>query len=765
MILRYGLLAAALILGGTTMLADAKLEPLLIENAWLIVTVAPDTGLFQIKEKSGGRTVVKDGQCLAGRMPVKQRALTDAVFGQGQSIDYAGASITLFKDLPFAIFRAALSNSTSVALTSNRVEMLSFTVEIGSPVKDLKILGTGGLSAPSAGVGSYSWLAVAEPATRRGVVTGWLTHNRASGIVFPKLQGDALRLSARADYGCLRLTPGAIAPMETLVVGYFEDARSGLEAYADAIAKVYQIKLPPQPNGHCTWYYAKALNERELPRLAEFTRKELAPFGYDFIQLDDGWQAGLKQNGPAKDFSTYAKNGPYKTKGMQDAAKAMQQQGQRPGLWLIPFAGTDEDPAFAERQHWFAKHTKDNKPYKVKWGGTCLDLTLPEVQSYLHDVIQRIVKEWGFSYLKLDGLWTGMATGIVYVNDGYREDNLGNAVFSNPDKTNVEAYRDGLKIVREAAGAETFILGCNVAQNMRTYGASFGLVDAMRVGPDNGSEWFLRGEYRLMAGPKTGTRSYFLNRRVWYNDPDPVFVRSSMPLNHAQLICSWVALAGQLVATSDNLMRLPPERLDMLRRIVPAHQATARPVDLFEEPVARIWLVTDEHTAVRRDVIGLFNWDDQDYRFDYPLKKIGLTDGTYVGFDYWGNRFVTPFQDKLELTLSPQACLVLAVRPTSDRPQLISTSRHVTQGMVDVLAEQWDGAGQTLSGVSQVVANDPYELRIILPAGYALRSAVAGGTAAQTTVEGQGLRVMFPETASGDVAWQIQFDKVQNPRK
>ena len=44
-------------------------------------------------------------------------------------------------------------------------------------------------------------------------------------------------------------------------------------------------------------------------------------------------------------------------------------------------------------------------------------------------------------------------------------------------------------LVRDAAGPNVFFLGCNTPQNMRVYGGSFGLLDAMRIGPDNGTGW------------------------------------------------------------------------------------------------------------------------------------------------------------------------------------------------------------------------------------------------------------------------------------
>ena len=53
-----------------------------------------------------------------------------------------------------------------------------------------------------------------------------------------------------------------------------------------------------------------------------------------------------------------------------------------PGLWLMPFAGTWNDPFFAGHQEWFAKR-EDGTPFDTNWGGSCLDMTRPDVQEYV----------------------------------------------------------------------------------------------------------------------------------------------------------------------------------------------------------------------------------------------------------------------------------------------------------------------------------------------------------------------------------------------
>src|SRR5271168_1470783 len=101
-------------------------------------------------------------------------------------------------------------------------------------------------------------------------------------------------------------------------------------------------------------------------------------------------------------------------------------------------------------------------------------------------------------------------------------------------------------MIRDAAGADVFILGCCAPQNMRSYAGSFGLVDAMRVGPDNGGNW----ESWKQASPDFGSRNYHLNGRIWWCDPDPIYVRTNIPLASARCIASWNAIAGEMISLS-----------------------------------------------------------------------------------------------------------------------------------------------------------------------------------------------------------------------
>jgi len=84
-----------------------------------------------------------------------------------------------------------------------------------------------------------------------------------------------------------------------------------------------------------------------------------------------------------------------------------------------------------------------------------------------------------------------------------------------------------------------------------------------------------------------------------------------------------------LSASSDGFAELPPERLDLLRRTMPSHGLQARPADLFEEAIPRVWMVSKGD----RHVVGLFNWSDRE-----AVIAPSLDPGKqYIAYEYWSN--------------------------------------------------------------------------------------------------------------------------------
>ena len=633
-----------------------------------------------------------------------------------------------------------------------------------------RAMGTGGLTNLAETVGSYAFLALADPATRKGYVAAWLTDEWASGSVFYGAGG----LSYLAEYGPMRAGRDATRKVDTLVLGAFDDCRLGLEAYADAVAARHAIVLPRQISGFCTWYCdkggygnPKGYGACDETQTREFIDKVvslgLGRWGFDYYQIDDKWQDGKERHGPAMLFSHTRPNGPYPN-GMKPTVDAIVSRGIRAGLWYMPFSGDPDEPWWAERTNLFVKSAVDapparyrlrqrkGAPYMTPFGSGALDMSNPAAIDYVKETIARITREWGFRLIKFDGMYSGMAVDLGH-GRAYVPDDIGNQVFHDPEVSNVQAFRRGLRAMREAMSTGTQLLACNVKQHARGIAASYGLVEMLRIGGDNGPiDTFPQ---RYMAGPLDGSPRYFLNGRVWYNDPDPVYVRDAVPIGRARLMASWTALGGLLYNFSDWLPWLSEKRIEILKRTMAPHRKPrqVRPVDYFDRTIPNVWKLTDSDCAV----FGLYNWStNAALTVDYPAAFCDLDpEKTYVGFDFWGNAPVAPFKGRLVFAVPQDDCRVIAVCEfDGTRPVVVSTSRHVASPIFDVADESWDASALVLSGVSTTVTGELYELRIIVPEGLDVASAGEGDV--RPVREGRLLRLRFANPMEIQ-PWRIAF--------
>lgn len=743
----------ALVLAGVWVseLCAAELE---IKNRFLAVRYDQASQSFTVKGLAQDLTFLTDAK-LEGKAKVAGRDRIVVTQNDGTT------TLELRPDQPWLFLTKELVNHTGTNADHQRIVPIAFQIDLHKAVTQLRTMGTAGLTEPDKNPGSYLFLTCADPETRRGVVAGWVTEDRGSGVLFSGVREDHVRFTAAIDHGHLLVPPGKSARLETLAIGLFDDARIGEEKYADLIKDYYKIHLRPIPSAYCSWYAEKhgmAGDEASTIEIARFAAKELKPFGFNVVQVDDEWQDGPKLNGPRRGFDRVRPDGPYKN-GMAPVAAEVNKTGMAFGLWWLPFARNYPSPEYKNRQDWFVK--RDNgKPYDTDWGGTCLDLTHPQVQKQLAD-IAKLYRSWGVKYYKMDGLWTGAACEQIYVNDGYKEDHFGNnQPFHNPLVSNIESYRNGLRLLRQSAGNDVFFSGCCIAQNMREL-CAIGLVDAMRIGPDYNADGA-----GIRTGPTRGSRLYFLNGRVWWNDPDPALLRASgsamgsgsVTMDQARLGASWVGMSGQIFLISDWLPDLPAERLDILKRCLPSHPATARPVDYFDSALPKIWLVN----SGQRAVLGLYNWETNQATLACSSGKAGLDQTkTYHAFDFWNDRVLPDFKGDFSYDLSSQSCRIVAVRADEGHPVVVSTSRHVTQGIMDLTDEKWNGS--QLSATSEMVAGDTYEVRIAgtekwkpgsITASTSLRNDL---TFTEIDTDSGWLRVKFSPTKSAKVKWRVNF--------
>ena len=539
------------------------------------------------------------------------------------------------------------------------------------------------------------------------------------------------------------------------------------------------------PTIWCSWtsYYAE-VKEEDIVRNADWIAANLGAYGFEYVQLDDGYDRGKGgehfwiENWDEVKF-------PHGPKWLAGYIKS---KGLHPGLWLVPnaYAGAVE-----QHPDWYLydKQGKIIRDYKTP----ALDSTHPEVLEFLRKLFTTL-GDWGFEYYKFDGEHA-LPRYIPSVDLSRLHD---------PKIDPMDAYRKRLQVIRSAIGPRTFVEGCPAGTPLN----GIGTFNSYFNGDDVYNSW--QGMYALFSSVNANA---FWNHMVAYVMPaegidvaPPMSVAEAeqkrprtfvevarsreqplagfgTTLAEARTLVTYVALTGVAYPVASVLPELPEERVALLKKTLPT--LPILPIDLFSRGTDMRWdrfkdtraddyihnypEILDLKVNARSgtyDVVGLTNWRGATTSRELSFAdKLGLPAGSrYVVFDYWDQRLLGVFTNELRLDIEPHDTRVLLVHPLLPRPQLVGTSRHIT-GVPSVLDLEWDASSRTLRGSSQAVPGEDYALFVHVPEGMAVSRVQA--TAAETRevpvrqeLSGRSLKVSFrgqPEA----VAWRLEFTAPQ----
>lgn len=426
---------------------------------------------------------------------------------------------------------------------------------------------------------------------------------------------------------------------------------------------------------------------------------------------------------------------------MDKLAAYIKSLGLKPGLWLAPHGQSNERVVRANPGVFMLK--PDGSSIVSTWEGKYLvDPSTPESQKYLTELFKQL-SGWGYEYFKIDGQ--------PVITREYRNRK---AAMKHPPEDADQLYRRTLQSIRAGIGPRRYLLGCWVVPL-----EGVGLMDGSRVGADvvpnwNGFKFALRATMEY----------YFLHNVAWYADPDVLIVRAPLPLEQARAWATLQGLTGQALLTSDRLTDLPAERVELLRRVYPA--VDVRPLDLFRhERNKRVWDLKVKHLGRGYDVVGVFNYDETRTQATHVgWNDLGLeADRPVHVFDFWNGEYLGAWERGVTVELQPASCRVLTLVPAAEHVQLVSTSRHITRGWVDLVAQNFDAAKNTYAGRSRVVKHDPYELRFAFPRGknFAVTRAKATGTSGSLPVKINNhdgwASVEFTSPRTAEVSWEVAF--------
>jgi alpha-galactosidase len=347
----------------------------------------------------------------------------------------------------------------------------------------------------------------------------------------PERDEDIPTLRARIVDGAARIS--ASAPVVSWTA---PDATAFADAAERLLALTGAAPGTSAPRVWCTWYrYFEDLTADDVrENLAAIDELDLP---IDVIQIDDGWSTGTGEGTRVRDaFGDLA--------ALVDTIRA---GGRRAGIWLAPFLTGARTTLATEHPDWLVG------PAGFNWGQdqAGLDLTHPGMQEYLVEVFSGL-RDLGIDYFKLDFLYAGAIPGTRHRPlDG------------------VQAYREGMRLIREAVGPDAFLVGCGAPLL-----PSIGLVDAMRVSPDTFHEGGEDGSTGLRGQLSLEAR-HWQNGRLWINDPDCLVARPSFALRDqwAEVVRS----AGGLASFSDRLAELDDHGLRMVRELLETREADRAP--------------------------------------------------------------------------------------------------------------------------------------------------------------------------------------------
>ena len=384
--------------------------------------------------------------------------------------------------------------------------------------------------------------------------------------------------------------------------------------------------------------------------------------------------------------------------GLKYVSDEIRKYGFIPSLWI----GFVNDPAEND-------YIKENPEivliHKQEWCGQYFfDFSHPKfLNEFLPKALSQ-VDEWGYEAVKFDTL---------PMTIGKHERHHANMY--NPELTTKEAFRGMIKKTREVLGNDRYLMSCCGYRDSDVLWAC-DMFDGARVGGD-----IFKWEEFLEQGIGRTARYYPMHNIVFYNDPDNVVIREEYnTLEQAKSRAAFVSLLGLPFTMGDNLPDLPKERIEILRRNIPV--LDIRPMDLERISPEEI-LITN--LAISMDyedyfVLSILNMTENEKEEILDLKKLGIDEDNLLVYEFYSGELLNVKDSKIRAKLAPCETKIYAVRKKLNVPQLVSTSRHLYQGALEIEKMSWDNLENSLTFTAELVENDLYTVSVVVPENYHL---------------------------------------------
>ena len=385
-------------------------------------------------------------------------------------------------------------------------------------------------------------------------------------------QYDAAGITMRADIRCGGegvLLGGRTLTVCDIVFGEYRDVSAFAAGRAFCRMMCPTAKLPShRVYGSNNWYYAYGKSSHgEILADTDIVAGQCAGLeNRPYMVIDDGWQK-------------YNVDGPWtETKpqfpDMKRLADEMRQKGVRPGIWVRYLIDSHHEiPEAAD--DWYFSHNR-----------AALDPSHPEVIDYVKRTT-KMLREWGYELIKHDystydifGRW-GMEMNAQMGGDGWH--------FYDRSRTSAEIIVDFYRAIREAAGEDCVLIGCNTVSHLCA-----GIFELNRTGDDtSGREW---SRTRKM-GINTLAFRLMQNGIFYMADADCVGITEKVPWVLNRLWLDVLSRSGSPLFVSCKpgvLGDAEQAELKSAWAVNSVQQNDCRPLDWMENVYPALWLIDGE---------------------------------------------------------------------------------------------------------------------------------------------------------------------------
>lgn len=559
---------------------------------------------------------------------------------------------------------------------------------------------------------------------------------------------DKLRLGFDWDKNCynLTMTLGEIFTFNKIFKIYIYDNyyREKFSVPFKPINKNHQFKTPPV--GWMTWYAVqfKASNETVLKN-ARWLSKKLKNYGANCIWIDWEWYNSGFTSKETEGIDTFNPNKERYPKGLKYISDEIKKLGLIPAIWIGATNAPNKNKFIKNNPQWILANQKE-------WCGQWwIDPSNPDVvNEYIPKIFNQLL-DWGYEVFKWDCLPASLR-----VFDEHHEK------FYNPQKSSETALREVIKAGRNVIGEDKYMMSC-CGDNTRDICLAADYFDGARIG----SDVFLWEDF-ISEVVKRTYKYYVYHNVLWYADADNLVLRGEYNnIEQARSRTSFYAITGLPITLGDNLPALEKDRVELIKKILPV--IDIHPMDLYEiNEIGDPYILVNLNVANKFSSFNVFtviNNSEKDINIrlnlDLDLLLDVGDDKMYALYDFWDENFLGVKRESIDIDLPPFGSKVISVNEIKEIPQVISTSRHITQGAYEIEDLYWDPDRLILIGRSNIIGGEKYRVAIFIPDGFSvLEVNSSSNTIINSTAKQRWIFIIeFNPNEDMTEEWFIKFGK------